>query len=638
MRHRPRALAIVAIAGVVLTTGLSGAQAVRSGETADDPATHVVVRDGKTQPVYDFANAVREQVFVQTAVDSDRDGKQDRVAVYVTRPRETEGSLKVAAIVEPSPYFRGLVDAPYHPADVTDYPRLAPWTPPAEPTNAVNYGRMYYDNYFVSRGYAVLAADTLGTANSDGCPTAIGPDEKNGMKAVVEWLTGKAKAYTADGKEVAASWSTGDVAMAGKSYNGTLPVAVASTGVEGLRTIVSISGITSWYSYYRANGAVVAPGGYVGEDADLHAKVVLTRKNPAACEQPIREMETAMDRVSGDYNAFWHERNFGKDLHKYKGSVLQVGGLSDWNVKPKNISDLWDTLGRNHIPRKLWLHQAAHDDPLYVAEQAWLDEVHQWFDHWLYDVPNGVTKEPKAHVETAPGQWTDYRDWPEPGARDVTLRFGADRRADQGQPGVLTPFFAPGTGQQQGFVDDPARTADSLVTDRDKADPNRLLYVSEPVSKDVRISGTPEVTVKASVDGRSPYLSALLVDYGKDTRVTGFGPTQTQWCFGDTLGTNSGCRARWQYKTAQTDFQVVTRGWLDVRNRHSAAKTEPIRAGKSYTFRWAMEPAQYQLKAGHRLGVVLLVNDQDYTLHYPAGTKVSATLGVSSIKVPLVRP
>ena len=42
--------------------------------------------------------------------------------------------------------------------------------------------------------------------------------------------------------------------MIGVSYNGTLPNAVAATGVEGLETIVPIAAISSWYDYYRANG------------------------------------------------------------------------------------------------------------------------------------------------------------------------------------------------------------------------------------------------------------------------------------------------------------------------------------------------------------------------------------------------
>ncbi|WP_020670265.1 Xaa-Pro dipeptidyl-peptidase [Amycolatopsis nigrescens] len=627
-----RKLRVLAAAGMAGVSLLSGAVGV-SAAPLDDGSRQVVVRDGATQPVYDYQEAVREKVYVETPVDSDRDGRHDKLAVYVIRPKETDHGLKVAALVEPSPYNGGTLDVPYHPAEVTGEPTTAPWSPPTGPWPGVNYGRMYYDNYFVSRGYAVLAADTLGTGDSEGCPTAIGEDEKVGMKTVVEWLTGKAKAFTADGEEIKAGWSTGNVAMTGKSYNGTLPVAVASTGVEGLKTVVSISGITSWYSYYRANGAVVSPGGYVGEDADLHAKVVLTRKNPEVCAAPMHEMETAMDRVSGDYNAFWDERNFAKDLGNFKGSVFQVAGINDWNVKPKNFSDLWTALGENHIPRKLWLHQAAHDDPLYVAEKDWITAAHRWFDHALYNVDNQVQREPMVRFETEPGKWTTYRNWPEPGARDLTLRFGAS--ASAAQPGVLTPGWAPGSGRRQNFVDDPARTAESLVEPVDKADPNRLLYVSDPLPRDVRISGTPEISVRASVDGQSPYLSALLVDYGKDERITGFGPTEESWCFGDSVDGDSGCRSHYRYSTAETGYQVISRGWMDVRNRHSASVTEPIRAGRDYTFDWPMEPRQYQLKAGHRLGVVLLVTDRDYTLRYPAGTKISAMLGQSSVRIPL---
>ncbi len=48
--------------------------------------------------------------------------------------------------------------------------------------------------------------------------------------------------------------------MIGRSYNGTLPNAVAATGVEGLTTIVPIAAISSWYDYSRMGGIIgVAP-------------------------------------------------------------------------------------------------------------------------------------------------------------------------------------------------------------------------------------------------------------------------------------------------------------------------------------------------------------------------------------------
>ncbi|SFB14609.1 X-Pro dipeptidyl-peptidase (S15 family) [Lentibacillus halodurans] len=59
--------------------------------------------------------------------------------------------------------------------------------------------------------------------------------------------------------------------MTGVSYNGTLPNGVATTGVEGLQTIIPIASISSWYDYYRANGAV---SGNPFWDANLLAEYV----------------------------------------------------------------------------------------------------------------------------------------------------------------------------------------------------------------------------------------------------------------------------------------------------------------------------------------------------------------------------
>ena len=57
--------------------------------------------------------------------------------------------------------------------------------------------------------------------------------------------------------------------MTGTSYNGTLPLAAATTGVDGLEAIIPIAPNTSYYHYYRSNGLVRSPGGYLGEDIDV---------------------------------------------------------------------------------------------------------------------------------------------------------------------------------------------------------------------------------------------------------------------------------------------------------------------------------------------------------------------------------
>lgn len=183
----------------------------------------------------------------------------------------------------------------------------------------------------------------------------------------------------------------------------------------------------------------------------------------------------------------------------------------------------------------------------------------------------------------------------------------------------------------------PARTSAQLTADPTAAHPNRLLYLTPTLKNGQRLSGTPEVTVRASVDGRSPYLTAYLVDYGEDTRVARLERRTGQtWCFGDSLADDSGCRDLYEYVTEKTPYRIVTRGWLDVRNRHSASRTDPIQPGQDYSFRWKLEPTDYVFKPGHRIGVVITSTDHDYTLRYPAGTRVGVRTGASSVRLPLL--
>ena len=91
-----------------------------------------------------------------------------------------------------------------------------------------------YANMWVPRGFAAVNASNAGTGLSTGCPTSGDSTERNSPKFVIDWLNGRAKGYTsATGSEEvrATAWSTGKVGMIGTSYEGTLPLAAATTGV-----------------------------------------------------------------------------------------------------------------------------------------------------------------------------------------------------------------------------------------------------------------------------------------------------------------------------------------------------------------------------------------------------------------------
>ncbi|MET0414834.1 MAG: Xaa-Pro dipeptidyl-peptidase [Actinoplanes sp.] len=552
---------------------------------------------GPTQPVYDYAAAVREEVWVQTPVDSDADGAPDRVAVRIIRPATDR---RVPVIFQPSPYYAGLNDVPNH--DDIDRGGSGDASVLSAANRPITFAG-YLDNYFVPRGYAVVFADSLGSGGSDGCPTSGGRNETLGMKAVVDWLNGRAPGFDATGAPVRAGWSTGRTGMIGVSYNGTLPNAVAATGVRGLETIVPIAAISSWYDYYRANGGVVAPGGFQGEDTDVLAKAVLTRANPEACAHVMAALERDQDRETGDYSRYWAERDYLRDADRVRASVLLVHGLHDFNVRTQQAGQWWQALGENGVPRKLWLHQAGHTDPFNVRRDVWLATLHRWFDQWLYKIDTGIMREPLADVEVAPNQWVTSRTWP---LRPAPVRL------------------AGGSGS---FVDNPARTAQDLAANETAADPNRLVTLTEPLTRETRLSGTPEVTVRASLDGESPYLTAMLVDYGPAERYAGLRTLLEEDCIGPGIEGDPGCFRRREYVTAETPYEIVTRGWLDVRNRLSPARTTPVEAGRTYTLRWNLQTTDHVFAAGHRIGVVLISTDRDHTLRYPAGTVV----GVRSV-------
>ena len=650
----PMAHGMTAITALVSVTAvMASALPVSHAESAP---TGLSVRDGLTQPVFSYPQAIREKVQVETGVDSDRDGKKDRVSVFVTRPKETANSLKVASIIEASPYYGGVhtiaghavdldnngtaqngaVQAAAAPAANATVRRRPPMAGARSNPGPPDYGWSYYDNYFVPRGYAVLAVDSLGTGDSTGCPTSGSRAEGEAMRSVVDWLNGRAHAYAVDGREVKADWSTGNAGFAGMSYNGTLANQVATTGVPGLRTVVSIGGISSWYDYYRANGGVVAPEGYQGEDVDVLAQAV--RRKPEkgtadGCAGLVKAMGGAADRDSGDYSDFWQQRDYAQDTQKVQASVFVVHGLHDWNVRTKQFSQWYTALAKRGVPHKLWLHQGGHHDPRQVRMEQWFTTVHRWFDRWLYGMDNGVTSEPRVDVEESPGVWRSYQDWPDPTAKKVALTFAT--KAETGQPGLLDTT-AHGSGRALTYTDNPGRSAAELVADPDRDDPNRQVYVSPPLKRSVRLSGTPWVETWAAVDGASPYLTALLVDYGEEDRYTGVRKSGKTKCVGASVEGNSGCFAVYEYTTARSGFEIVSRGWLDIRNRRSISSSEAVQAREKWQYRWDLQPQDHVFPAGHRIGVVLISTDREYTLRHAAGTKIAVQLGLGKVELPIV--
>src|SRR5699024_655998 len=64
--------------------------------------------EGVTEPIYSYEDAIKETIYVESTLDSDKDGNPDRIAIDVMRPQETKNGLEVPVIMDASPYYEKL--------------------------------------------------------------------------------------------------------------------------------------------------------------------------------------------------------------------------------------------------------------------------------------------------------------------------------------------------------------------------------------------------------------------------------------------------------------------------------------------------------------------------------------------------
>ncbi|MFS0644466.1 Xaa-Pro dipeptidyl-peptidase [Siminovitchia sp. 179-K 8D1 HS] len=579
------------------------------------------LQNGVTQPTYSYVDAIKETIFVESALDSDENGEPDRIAIDIMRPKETEEGLKVPVIMDASPYYERLGRG--NESQVKD--------PDGDGINDVF--PLFYDNYFVPRGYAVVLVDMVGTNNSDGCPTTGGYEETESVKVAIEWLNGKGKAWDKDGNEVKADWSTGKVGMIGKSYDGTLANAVAATGVEGLETIVPIGAISSWYYYYRYEGILFSRNGPGGL-----ASRVTNSKRVQQCA-PIREkIRVAADDDTGNYNEFWAERNYYKDADKVKASVFVIHGLNDYNVKANHFSKWWEALAENDVPRKLWLTQTGHVDPFDFRRAEWVDTLHRWFDYWLLGIENGIMDEPMVDLETGPGEWETHSNWPDENSKVAKLRLAPGA---ENLPGTLTTGPVNGNDTQT-FTDNPNQTDTQMVQNEFTVKEDRLIFLSPELKEDVRLSGVPEIDIRSVVDKENANLTGLIVDYGTDVRVNhqgsgeGIKTLSNRTCWGESSPSDSACYRETEITTVEAPYEIVTHGWLSAKNRKSLEYAVPLEPGKNHRMKWDTLPEDYVFKKGHRIGIVIAGSNRGRLLTDPNRATFHVHLGQSLVELPIV--
>jgi hypothetical protein len=190
---------------------------------------------------------------------------------------------------------------------------------------------------------------------------------------------------------------------------------------------------------------------------------------------------------------------------------------------------------------------------------------------------------------------TPYAEWPDPASARVTQKLlpGGNARGTLG-------FGAASAGTTEALTDDATIAATTL---RDaQYSPNRLIYQTNPLTEDVRISGTPTVSLRVAFSQPAANLSAALISYPADGG----------------------------------DGTILTRGWKDPQNRNSDYVTEPMTPGEFYTVSFGMQAKDAVVPAGNRLALMVFSSDRNYTIRPAPGTEVTLDLAGSSFDIPVV--
>ncbi|MTS06795.1 Xaa-Pro dipeptidyl-peptidase [Streptococcus parasanguinis] len=620
-------------------------QLVSDGLIPEDNQYHYF--NGKSLATFTSHDAIREVVYVESRVDTDKDGLPDLVKVSIIRPRY-EG--KIPAVMTASPYHQGTNDKASDKAlynmnvdlevkephtiqvevpqlELVDPVGSAELVDEAEETLTHINSSYTLNDYLLPRGYANLYVSGVGTKDSQGLMTNGNYQQIEAYKNVIDWLNGRCRAFTdhTRKRQVKADWSNGKVATTGISYLGTMSNGLATTGVDGLEVIIAEAGISSWYNYYRENGLVTSPGGYPGEDFDSLAELTYSRNllggdylhHNAAHQADLDIVKKELDRASGDYNQFWHDRNYLLHADQVKAEVVFTHGSQDWNVKPLHVFNMFQALPTS-IKKHLFYHNGAH---VYLnnwqsidfreSMNALLSKKLLGYD-LSYELPTVIWQD-----NTGEQSWTSLDDFGNQ-TNQRTFSLGDDEK-------VIQNRYETKDYERYG------KAYPTFLTDlyQDKA---QQVTIDLPIEEDLHLNGKARLHLRLYSSTNKGLLSAQLLELGSKKYLQPYPAV---------LSVRTLDNGRYHMLDNLTELpfkeagqRVISKGYLNLQNRHDLLEVEAVTPGEWMEFDFDLQPTIYKLEKGATLRLVLYTTDFEITVRDQTDYQLTIDLAQSSLHLP----
>ncbi|MFB8119719.1 CocE/NonD family hydrolase [Streptomyces sp. NPDC055962] len=367
------------------------------------------------------------------------------------------------------------------------------------------------------QGYAFVMVDLRGFGGSTGCLDWGGPGEQADVKAAVDWAARQ-------------PWSTGSVGLYGKSYDAVTGLIGNNLDQRALKAVVAQEPVWDMYQYIYSNGvprpnvtgtanaynSIATLGQLPDDDAHYLANSRYEDDHPECLAQ-----NSAGYRIADQDDPHWVSRDLAKAAEGTDTPLFVTQGFVENNTKPEEMQEYLD----NHQgPERGWVGQWDHvrggdrtsDGRLAMGREGWYEETLSFYDQYLKGVRPTV-RHPAYAVEDSTGAWRAQKTWPVV-ERRVTLSLGGGSYVDDGGlSGIasLGPSGGSATGKRPGSSD--ARDMEHAPAPEPAAPkglpegPARLQEAgkvtssyfvwSEALAKAVRVTGTPQVSLKAEGEG-----------------------------------------------------------------------------------------------------------------------------------------
>lgn len=296
---------------------------------------------------------------------------------------------------------------------------------------------------------------------------------------------------------------------------------------------------------------------------------------------------------------YWWRANLNRHLSGISVPMLHVSSWYDIFLEGAlNAFTGISEQGGSRLARKNqkllvgpWAHLLPYNKPtsgdtgeIDFGEEARIelhDYLLRWFDHWLKDAATGIMDEPPVRLFVmGENRWRNEQEWPLARTQFTRFYLHSDGNANTRHgTGSLTES-PPGDEPPDTFVYDPndpvpTQRGNTLIIPYGVADQRAveeradvLVYTSDPLERDLEITGPLSVQLFAASDSTDTDFTAKLVD----VRPDGYA-------------------------------QNLQDGMIRSRFRDSASEPSPIDPGRVYAYAIDLWATSHLLRAGHRLRI-----------------------------------